>query len=261
MGGCLVSLVVDYIIALTNLYGLVSKEKMLEIYNMQNSETINMTDLNDEVDKHIEDLEHGFAFLYGDYFVNETIYIYDEFDEQMAKRQGKPHYIPDKKELLKYKDQYYFEKPKEYRALLRYVERHFFKNNRYYAQMLCEDIHLECSMDFKLNDIFYQFERRDIVFESEDQVGKVIDLVMDLANNVRLWDNNGFTQNELASKMRKNGPNFLIHIYIDLSISTIKDVHTKEADQIVSNIKHKKIGRNDPCPCGSGKKYKKCCLN
>lgn len=22
-----------------------------------------------------------------------------------------------------------------------------------------------------------------------------------------------------------------------------------------------KIGRNDLCPCGSGKKYKKCCLN
>jgi len=25
--------------------------------------------------------------------------------------------------------------------------------------------------------------------------------------------------------------------------------------------KKKKIGRNDPCPCGSGKKYKKCCLD
>ena len=23
----------------------------------------------------------------------------------------------------------------------------------------------------------------------------------------------------------------------------------------------KKIGRNDPCPCGSGKKYKNCCMN
>ncbi|WP_026016950.1 SEC-C metal-binding domain-containing protein, partial [Catenovulum agarivorans] len=22
-----------------------------------------------------------------------------------------------------------------------------------------------------------------------------------------------------------------------------------------------KVGRNDPCPCGSGKKYKKCCLH
>jgi len=24
---------------------------------------------------------------------------------------------------------------------------------------------------------------------------------------------------------------------------------------------HAKAGRNDPCPCGSGKKYKQCCLN
>jgi SWIM/SEC-C metal-binding protein len=24
-------------------------------------------------------------------------------------------------------------------------------------------------------------------------------------------------------------------------------------------VKSKKIGRNDPCPCGSGKKHKKCC--
>ena len=23
----------------------------------------------------------------------------------------------------------------------------------------------------------------------------------------------------------------------------------------------RKIGRNDPCPCGSGLKYKKCCMN
>ncbi len=22
----------------------------------------------------------------------------------------------------------------------------------------------------------------------------------------------------------------------------------------------RKVGRNEPCPCGSGKKYKKCCL-
>jgi uncharacterized protein YecA (UPF0149 family) len=24
---------------------------------------------------------------------------------------------------------------------------------------------------------------------------------------------------------------------------------------------HIKVGRNDPCPCGSGKKYKKCCID
>ena len=33
----------------------------------------------------------------------------------------------------------------------------------------------------------------------------------------------------------------------------------QEISQDKSQSKNKKIGRNDPCPCGSGKKYKKCC--
>ena len=35
---------------------------------------------------------------------------------------------------------------------------------------------------------------------------------------------------------------------------------TKEilAGQIVSENKKNEVGRNDPCPCGSGKKYKRC---
>lgn len=35
----------------------------------------------------------------------------------------------------------------------------------------------------------------------------------------------------------------------------LKDIKNKGR-----NKTNKKIGRNDPCPCGSGKKYKKCCL-
>lgn len=33
----------------------------------------------------------------------------------------------------------------------------------------------------------------------------------------------------------------------------------KECKQSTTIVKGKKIGRNDPCPCGSGKKYKFCC--
>ncbi|MCC8103784.1 MAG: SEC-C domain-containing protein [Clostridiales bacterium] len=32
-----------------------------------------------------------------------------------------------------------------------------------------------------------------------------------------------------------------------------------EAKKMNTVVKGKKIGRNDPCPCGSGKKYKYCC--
>jgi preprotein translocase subunit SecA len=30
---------------------------------------------------------------------------------------------------------------------------------------------------------------------------------------------------------------------------------------VATAVKTQKVGRNDPCPCGSGKKYKKCCMN
>ncbi len=33
----------------------------------------------------------------------------------------------------------------------------------------------------------------------------------------------------------------------------------KEQKSSTTVVKGKKIGRNDPCPCGSGKKYKHCC--
>ncbi|MEJ2038885.1 MAG: YchJ family protein [Desulfosarcinaceae bacterium] len=37
-----------------------------------------------------------------------------------------------------------------------------------------------------------------------------------------------------------------------------KDGKAPQQEQVVRQ--GPKVGRNDPCPCGSGKKYKKCCL-
>lgn len=45
-----------------------------------------------------------------------------------------------------------------------------------------------------------------------------------------------------------------------LSVDERKDIKKQyNKDHIV--VKEKKVGRNEPCPCGSGKKYKQCCLN
>ncbi len=43
---------------------------------------------------------------------------------------------------------------------------------------------------------------------------------------------------------------------MDYDESVIDDLYFEEKEEL---IKPKKIGRNDPCFCGSGKKYKKCC--
>ncbi|RLJ05596.1 MAG: preprotein translocase subunit SecA, partial [Candidatus Aenigmatarchaeota archaeon] len=39
----------------------------------------------------------------------------------------------------------------------------------------------------------------------------------------------------------------------------ILSIHIKPKREERVKIEGKKVGRNDPCPCGSGKKYKKCC--
>ena len=38
-------------------------------------------------------------------------------------------------------------------------------------------------------------------------------------------------------------------------------VTNQEGSNVNRPTVKKKIGRNDPCPCGSGKKYKDCCAN
>jgi hypothetical protein len=45
----------------------------------------------------------------------------------------------------------------------------------------------------------------------------------------------------------------------DLDAELDDDFIDQPAETVVR--KDEKIGRNDPCPCGSGKKYKKCCLH
>ena len=35
---------------------------------------------------------------------------------------------------------------------------------------------------------------------------------------------------------------------------------TEDGKGVTVRREGKKVGRNDPCPCGSGKKYKRCCL-
>lgn len=39
-------------------------------------------------------------------------------------------------------------------------------------------------------------------------------------------------------------------------VSFLPDLNKRNKTTVVND---KKIGRNEPCPCGSGKKYKKCC--
>ena len=46
------------------------------------------------------------------------------------------------------------------------------------------------------------------------------------------------------------------YAHMGRSIATVLAEHDAEEPDPTHDAK---VGRNDPCPCGSGKKYKKCC--
>ncbi|MCK4231873.1 SEC-C domain-containing protein [candidate division WOR-3 bacterium] len=61
--------------------------------------------------------------------------------------------------------------------------------------------------------------------------------------------------------VRRQAP---VHAYQESASSAVAGASSNpEAGQSQGRQKpvkvKKKVGRNDPCPCGSGKKYKKCC--
>ena len=62
---------------------------------------------------------------------------------------------------------------------------------------------------------------------------------------------------EVAGIFEKNGWKYSIELEADKP----EDVTHLELllNPPKTVIAEKKVGRNEPCPCGSGKKYKKCC--
>ncbi len=76
------------------------------------------------------------------------------------------------------------------------------------------------------------------VLEDKQRAEDLTPLLIELNNTTRLWLLKGHTPDEILGKAQAKKNN-IVHFV----------------------PRGAKVGRNDPCPCGSGKKYKKCCLD
>ena len=223
----------DYIVALTHLYGAVHKNVVTDIYNQQNETPITVSDVEKQMTDESEELAKRFVYPIKSYIVLQAIEMFDELDELLAKQRGKPRYIPSKSELMKYTNPYYLEKNKEYEELFSYLKTKVLDGNDHKAKMISEDIQGMIEVEAAFSTLIGTFDDHNVVFDSQKQAQEVADLVINLQNATRLWSNLGHTPKEIHQLM----------------------IHKQKTS------KKKKIGRNDPCHCGSGKKYKKCCLD
>ena len=71
--------------------------------------------------------------------------------------------------------------------------------------------------------------------------------------------------NEMTESIREEAVRMLMHIRVEQKVEreqVAKVTGTNKDDSVTKGPvvrKEEKVGRNDPCPCGSGKKYKHCC--
>ena len=158
----------------------------------------------------------------------------ERLDSIRTEQENKPRYIPDKDEFLKYTDAAYREPEKPYSDLKEYITKHNLCNKEEVEGDLI-DLHELIQNRVRIADILEFFMEKDYPLNDIDEINSFMQYVVSAHNNTRMFENNGHTPDELV-KMTGS---------------------SRAKEPIVHRAK--KVGRNDPCPCGSGKKYKKCC--
>lgn len=236
-----IQLIYDYTSALVKLYGIVTVEEVVTIFNEQNEEKTTKTEVK-AVYKKMQD-RGTYYELKKQEFIHETVLMSENsYDELVKEQQDKPKYIPQKEELIKYSDDVYIKQVKEYEALKVQMIKYVLGENAM-TDDVCDEIQVACSLSLKLSEIMGILEHYGVVLQNVRQVEHIVPYIVDLYNNTRMWNHCGHTPLEI-SKLTKR---------VDAVMST--SFGKPSAPQRVVT----KIGRNDMCPCGSGKKYKHCC--
>lgn len=226
----------DYAIAASNLYGIISQDDFIELFNSQNERK---TDIDEMFSILIKYVSIGYGYCFWDEFI-----VNDDFEENdfvdvadyIHATYSKPRYMPGKQEFLKYADWEYIEETQQLNKLRVYINRHLSKDEDL-TEDIIEEIYFLAKTEAKPQEYINLLEENGIYLELE-QLQPLIGMICDLHNNTRLWINNGHTPNEIGLKQSGRIPHLV-----------------NEPMRVV------KVGRNEACPCESGKKYKKCCRN
>ena len=228
----------SYAKAAVNLYGLIPIAELVEIYNSQNTGQT----APDEVYSLLLPLviKQKWYCFYKEYIVHYwAIDDFDLVDGWLAVQGDKPRYIPPRDEFLRFEDQYYESEKQDshWDSLLRFIVREWPQNIRRYR--FWEELKTLSFNGFSTSYMSTLLDEYKVEFNSEKSFKTFFQMLMEANNNTRLWSNKGYTPMEMG----------------EIEMASVQ--RRKSSGPVIQRVR--KIGLNDPCPCGSGKKYKKCC--
>jgi hypothetical protein len=180
-------------------------------------------------------LKAGWYGFYKEYIVHYLFFDnFDHADYLLKHQEDKPRYIPEKDEFLKYVIEDYEDNDYWWKV------RRFIWDVFGYSKDTSEgyqEVRNYITYGDGISELGSILDRYNLIFSGEKQLQEFLDRIMIAKNNTRIWENNGYTPSELYEISSRCNQNII-------KFPTFQRLN---------------IGRNDPCPCGSGKKYKKCC--
>ena len=262
------------------LYGFCPVEKLLDVVNIKKGMRMDTEELIEIFDKFPYD--QLWSSRIGELIVSD-VYA-DDLDELKNLRitQGdKPYYLPTKDEVEELYRTLALASEKSYRDLARFLKDELFMDPEYAEDIVNELWDNISTIDDYHENLQWLLDQLD--FNEDGQAEKAINLFMMCMNNTRMVVNRGFKPLELHS-MSGIGPGNMPTIVLGSSKAAnmlsevapqIKqmgygvDIDGNAVDMPVVNMPVGvdgpavratiKVYPNDPCPCGSGKKFKKCC--
>ncbi|PFO01228.1 hypothetical protein COJ85_17580 [Bacillus sp. AFS076308] len=146
-----------------------------------------------------------------------------------------------KEQLLRAGEPGYIERNDSYLQFVHFLIQNY-EMSRQEAEGMVEECVYATNIGESPNHIL-QFLQSRLEFENIEIAKACLDKVVNLMNNTRQWFLKGYSPSELS------------RAYEQQKLQQYPNPKAK----IVDFTTRQKIGRNDPCPCGSNKKYKKCC--
>ncbi|NEU04474.1 SEC-C metal-binding domain-containing protein [Clostridium senegalense] len=217
----------EYLLAFSNLYGIFEIEFFMNIFNDNNDEKLDEEEFLDILGKFAGNV--GMIEFDDEKIIHQALLVNEgEYETLQELREGKEYKILPNEELLKYADEDYVELTEDHIKLKNYLSE--ICMNAELAEETFEDICMGLvDSDFDIQRVLFELDRRKIEIKNRKQLDEIVKLVANVSNNSRKWSNKGFTPKELS------------------------------LTKLNVNANKKIVGRNEPCICGSGKKYKKCC--
>jgi len=228
--------VIKYAAALSAIYGVYPANQLKESWDFNHQRGISPNDIMRALEKSGD--SDGF-YINDSYIVNNLLKNIEEYVNVLASLDRSDYYYyPPEEVIEEFAHGPVYKVAPEYYFLRSYFTKKMGSEET--AENLISKLFLICARDAVANEVVGFLKTEGVEFDDLDDLNRFMYLYTCWFYELRVWSCKGYKPSELRPEKLEN-----------------RNFHHADG---VDPKQIKLVGRNDSCPCGSGKKYKKCCM-